>query len=131
MRGCGSAGRGPGCLDRDLAGTEFRAACAAVMKGHASTAERLPYLERFFAPIWELTGRAPRTLLDLGCGLGPLALPWMGLPPGAPYHACEVDRRSLDVVGAFLDLVGQTHQLHARDLVADGPPPVRRTSSCS
>ena len=78
----------------------FRAACADLMRSHASTAERLPYLERFFAPIWEQTGGPPRTLLDLGCGLGPLALPWMGLPPGATYHACEVDRRSLEVVGA-------------------------------
>jgi 16S rRNA (guanine(1405)-N(7))-methyltransferase len=109
----------------DLAAPEFRAACAAVMKGHASTAERLPHLERFYAPIWELAGRPPRTLLDLGCGLGPLALPWMGLPPDATYHACDVDRRSLDVVDAFLDLVGQVHELHARDLVAEGPPRIR------
>ena len=56
----------------------FRAACADVLRSHASTAERLPYIDRFFAPIWGLTGGAPRTLLDLGCGLGPLALPWMG-----------------------------------------------------
>jgi 16S rRNA (guanine(1405)-N(7))-methyltransferase len=36
-----------------------------------------------------------------------------------------VDRRSLDVVDAFLDLVGQAHEVHARDLVADGPPRIR------
>jgi 16S rRNA (guanine(1405)-N(7))-methyltransferase len=103
----------------------FRAACAEAMRSHASTAERLPLLERFYAPIWELTGGPPRTLLDLGCGLGPVALPWMGLPPEAAYHACDVDRRSLEVVGAFLDLVGQPHELHARDLVATDPPPIR------
>jgi 16S rRNA (guanine(1405)-N(7))-methyltransferase len=103
----------------------FRAACVDVMRSHASTAERLPYLERFYPPIWELTGGPPRKLVDLGCGLGPLALPWMGLPPGATYHACEVDRRSLEVAGQFLELVGQPHELHARDLVADGAPPIR------
>ena len=27
--------------------------------------------------------------------------------------------------GEFLALVGQPHAIHARDLVADGPPPVR------
>ena len=102
----------------------FRAACADVLRSHASTAERLPYIEGFFARIWELTGGAPRTLLDLGCGLGPLALPWMGLSPEATYHACEVDRRSLEVVDAFLDLVGQPHAVHARDLVASGGPPI-------
>lgn len=102
----------------------FRAACLAVMGGHASTNERLLYIDGFFAPIWELTGGAPRTLLDLGCGLGPLALPWMALSPDATYHACEVDRRSLEVVDAFLDLVGQPHAVHARDLVANGGPPI-------
>jgi len=109
----------------DSSDAAFRAACLAVMRGHASTNERLPDLDRFFAPIWELTGGTPRTLLDLGCGLGPLALPWMGLSPEATYHACEVDRRSLEVVDAFLDLVGQPHAVDARDLVADGPPPIR------
>ena len=109
----------------DLAEPAFRAACAEVLRGHASTAERLPHVERFYAPIWELIGGPPGTLLDLGCGLGPLALPWMGLPHAATYHACDVDGRSLEVSGEFLELVGQPHAIHARDLVADGPPPVR------
>jgi 16S rRNA (guanine(1405)-N(7))-methyltransferase len=95
------------------------------MRTHASTAERLPYLGRFYEPIWELTGGPPHALLDLGSGLGPLALPWMGLPPDATYHASDVDHRSLEVVDAFLELVGQPHAIHPRDLVSDGPPPVR------
>ena len=109
----------------DLADDAFRAACVEVMRGHASTNERLPYLEHFYAPIWELTGGPPRTLLDLGSGLGPLGLPWMGLSPTTTYHACDVDRRSLEVAGEFLELVGQPHALHAHDLVADWLPPVR------
>jgi 16S rRNA (guanine(1405)-N(7))-methyltransferase len=79
----------------------------------------------FFASIWGLTDGPPRTLLDLGCGLGPLAVPWMALPRASTYHACDVDRRSLQVAGEFLELVGQPHEAHARDVVADGPPPVR------
>ena len=102
----------------------FRAACAEAMRGHASTAERLPYLERFYAPHLGARRVSRRALLDLGCGLGPLALPWMGLPPEATYHVCDVDRRSLAVAGEFLELVGQPHELHARDLVADGGPSV-------
>jgi 16S rRNA (guanine(1405)-N(7))-methyltransferase len=108
----------------DLTAATFRAACADAMRAHASTAERLPHLARFFASVWELTGGAPRALLDLGCGLGPLALPWMGLSPTAAYHACDVDLRSLEVAGGFLELVGQPSAVHACDVVADGPPSV-------
>ena len=108
--------------DGDLTDPSLRLACADALRTHASTAERLPHLERFYAPIWELTGGPPQALLDLGCGLGPLALPWMGLPGTATYHACDVDRRSLEVAGEFLELVGQPHVLHTSDLVADGPP---------
>jgi 16S rRNA (guanine(1405)-N(7))-methyltransferase len=108
----------------DLADETFRAACVELMRGHASTAERLPHLERFYAAIWGTTG-PPGAVLDIGCGLGPLALPWMGLDRDATYHAVDVDRRALEVAGDFLALVGQPHATHTTDLVADGPPPDR------
>ncbi len=31
-----------------------------------------------------------RRVADLACGFNPLALPWMGLPAGASYYACDV-----------------------------------------
>lgn len=96
---------------------EFRAACAEAMRGHASTRERLPHLDAFFADIWSVTGR-PRRVLDLGCGLNPLALPWMGLGD-ATYDAVDVDERPLAAVREFLSLVGQPHRVTHRDLVAD------------
>ena len=108
----------------DLGDEPFRAACRTALARHASTAERLPHLDRFFAPIWDVTG-VPATVLDLGCGLGPLMLPWMGLPADATYRACDVDRRSLEVVDGFLSLVGQQASVAARDVVAAGPPPGR------
>jgi 16S rRNA (guanine(1405)-N(7))-methyltransferase len=109
----------------DLADEAFRAACRTALARHASTAERLPHLDRFFPPIWELTGGPPRTLVDLGCGLGPLSLPWMGLAADATYRACDADRRSLAVVEGFLALVGQPAAVEACDLVEAGPPPGR------
>ena len=99
---------------------DFRAACAEAMRGHASTRERLPHLETFFADIWSVTGR-PRRLLDLGCGLNPLALPWMGLE-AATYEAVDVDERPLATVREFLSLVGQPHRVTHRDLVAAPTP---------
>jgi 16S rRNA (guanine(1405)-N(7))-methyltransferase len=99
----------------------FRDACRRALAGHASTAERVPHLDEFFGPIWELTGEPPRRLLDLGCGLGPLMLPWMGLARDARYVAIDVDRRALSVADAFLDLVEQPHAVAANDLVRDVP----------
>ena len=104
----------------DLTDPAFRAACADALARHASTRERAADLDRFYRDIWTHTG-VPGSVMDLGCGLGPVALPWMGLPPAATYVAIDVDRRHLALVGEFLDLVGQPHRTEARDLVVDPP----------
>jgi 16S rRNA (guanine(1405)-N(7))-methyltransferase len=109
-----------GAWSGDRSDPALRAACADALRGHASTRERVPYLDTFYAGIWAVTG-VPDRLLDLGCGLGPLALPWMGLPEDATYVASDVDRQPLATVGAFLELVGQPHRVEVRDLVADAP----------
>ena len=103
-----------------LVAPTFRAACADALRAHASTRERLPHLDAFYAGIWALTG-VPRRLLDLGCGLNPLTLPWMGLAADATYSALDVDRRPLATVEAFLALVGQPHSIQTRDVV-EAPP---------
>lgn len=97
----------------------FRVACARAMAAHASTRERLPHLDAFYAGIRARTG-VPHRVLDLGCGLNPLALPWMGFGH-ATYLAFDVDARPLETVGAFLQLVGQPHAVEQRDLVSDPP----------
>jgi 16S rRNA (guanine(1405)-N(7))-methyltransferase len=106
-----------GSLEADA----FRDACRAALATHASTRERLPVLADFYAGIWERTGGPPSRLADLGCGLNPLALPWMGLPPDTNYLAVEADRRTLELVSGFLDLVGQPHEVRGTDLVTDPP----------
>jgi 16S rRNA (guanine(1405)-N(7))-methyltransferase len=45
----------------------------------------------------------------------------MGLAPDATYRASDVDRRSLDTVARFLELVGQPHRAELRDVVTDPP----------
>lgn len=105
----------------DLADPAFRAACREILATHASTRERLPSLDVFYARIWEATGGPPSSLLDLGCGVGPLALPWMGLPDATSVHAVDVDAAQLTMVGAFLALVGQPHMVEAMDLAAHAP----------
>ncbi len=104
----------------DLAAPAFRAACAHALRSHASTRERLASLDAFYAGIWSATG-VPGRVIDIGCGLNPLALPWMGLAREAVYLASDVDRRPLSVVAPFLELVGQPHEVEVRDVVANPP----------
>lgn len=105
--------------DGDLTGPAFRAACADVMRSHVSTRERIPHLDTFYMRIWDTTG-VPGTLLDLGCGLGPLALPWMGIGD-ATYLASDVDQRPLASVDAFFGVIGQPHDVRPVDAVAEIP----------
>lgn len=103
----------------DLERPEFRTACAAALAAHASTRERVPHLDAFYAGIWAHTGM-PRRILDLGCGLAPLSLAWMGVGDAA-YLAVDADLRPLTTVRDFLALVGQPNEVRTVDLVADVP----------
>lgn len=97
----------------------LRAASLAAMRRHASTSERLAHLEGFYPAIWEHTG-IPTSVLDLGCGLHPLALPWMGIGL-AHYAAVDVDAGTLAEVAGFLAAVEQPHRATTADLVIDPP----------
>jgi 16S rRNA (guanine(1405)-N(7))-methyltransferase len=98
----------------------LRGACRAVMARHASTRERLPILETFFAET--LAGIAPvRSVLDVACGLNPLAIPWMPLAPGATYLACDIYRDMMDFVGAFLALLGVRGRAFVCDVIHEPP----------
>ncbi len=116
FRGAAPAG---GAWPSDLADPGLRAACLEAMRTHASTRERIGNLERFYPRIWEHTG-VPRSILDLGCGLNPLALPWMAIGD-AHYEAIDVDERPLGSVREFLAAVGQPHEARPADLVTTIP----------
>jgi 16S rRNA (guanine(1405)-N(7))-methyltransferase len=100
----------------------MRDACRRALERHASTRERIGELERFYGAAWDAVGAVPESVLDLACGLNPLALPFMGLDARAHYAACDVDGRVLDEVEAFLTLVGQPHRTWTCDLVTGAPP---------
>jgi 16S rRNA (guanine(1405)-N(7))-methyltransferase len=97
-----------------------RAACRDAMRGHTSTRERLPILDRFYAET--LADLPPiRSVLDVGCGLNPLAIPWMGLPHGATYTCCDVDGALVDFLSSFFLLGGIAGHAELRDVV-HAPP---------
>jgi 16S rRNA (guanine(1405)-N(7))-methyltransferase len=84
---------------------EIEAACREVLAGHSSTRERLPILERFYGAIHEAAGGAC-SILDLGCGLNPLALPWMRLGPAPRYSALDIDAERVRFLNRYLLLAG-------------------------
>jgi 16S rRNA (guanine(1405)-N(7))-methyltransferase len=99
---------------------EVRAACREILARHSSTRERLPLLDRFYPAIFALTGR-PASILDLGCGLNPLALPWMDLPPGARYVPLDIDAGRVAFLNRTLALAGLEPLARCQDLLARPP----------
>jgi 16S rRNA (guanine(1405)-N(7))-methyltransferase len=99
----------------------LRESCRAIMAYHASTRERLPILDEFFATT--LADLAPvRSVLDVACGLNPLAIPWMPLAPGAAYYAYDIYRDMIGFIDGFMRLVGVNGQAQARDMLQFIPP---------
>lgn len=94
--------------------------CRRAMQQHASTRERLPILEKIFSQA--LAPLAPVTsLLDLACGLNPLALPWMPLAADAPYYACDIYSDQMEFLNRFLAHVGRPGRADLCDLTAELP----------
>ena len=91
-----------------------------LMRAHASTRERLGVLDAFYAEIFAITG-TPRRVLDLACGFGPLALPWLGLPPDAEYHAFDVDARYVALAETCLRVYGVEGSAALCDVAAEPP----------
>jgi len=86
----------PSSLDSD----QIRQFCLKQMESHASTAERLPILESFFAACLEPITPV-KSVLDLACGLNPLAIPWMPLKENFSYQACDIYLDMLILIEAF------------------------------
>ncbi len=99
---------------------EERALCAAALQQHLSTRERWPYLPRFYAEIFARTG-VPGTLLDLACGLGPLSLPWMGLPASTRLLAYDIHEPRVALLDGYLRARGQPGGAELRDIVLRPP----------
>jgi 16S rRNA (guanine(1405)-N(7))-methyltransferase len=101
---------------------DLRRTCAQVLAHHASTRERLDILDEFYATV--LADLPPvRSVLDLACGLNPLAIPWMDLPDGATYYAYDIYEDMVDFLRAFMHLTQVDGQAAACDVLGRCPKP--------
>lgn len=107
---------------------EIKAACRQILEMHSSTRERLPILDLFYTDIFAITGR-PSRLLDVGCGLNPLALPWMDLfhRPGQEqgvalrYVALDIDAGRVHFLNRCLALMGLEPLVRCQDALSQPP----------
>jgi 16S rRNA (guanine(1405)-N(7))-methyltransferase len=99
---------------------ERREVCRALMGAHASTRERLPILDEFYRIA--LADIAPvRSMLDVACGLNPLAIPFMPLVDGATYYACDIYTDLAAFLNRAFPLLGVTGEAWAADVTQTIP----------
>jgi len=97
--------------------------CRLVMQHQSSTRERLGILEQFYAQT--LADIAPvRSVLDIACGLNPLAIPWMPLAVDAEYYAYDMYSDMVAFLNEFLGIAGVRGNAEACDVAHD--PPTQR-----
>lgn len=94
--------------------------CKDIMRTHSSTNERLAILDEFYA---EMFASLPpvESIIDVGCGLNPLSIPWMNLSDGVRYYAYDVYTDLVAFLNRFMDLIGVKGCAEAKD-VTQHPP---------
>lgn len=106
--------------DIAIDGSQFRQTCLTIMRHHASTRERLPILQSFYATTLASLGQV-RSVFDLACGLNPLALPWMPLAADARYYACDIYADMIAFLNGFFAHAGVRGNARICDLAAGAP----------
>jgi 16S rRNA (guanine(1405)-N(7))-methyltransferase len=90
------------------------------MHAHSSTRERLPILDNFYRISLESLGRID-SVIDIACGLNPLAVLWMGLPEGVRYMAYDFYSDMTDFLSEYLCKVGVDGEAYVRNCAAFPP----------
>ena len=97
-----------------------RDALMEVMRLHTSTRERLPILERFYADILADVPTVD-SVMDIACGLNPLARDWMPLVENTTYLAYDIYDDMMRFLGDYFDLAGIPGKAEVRDVAAEPP----------
>lgn len=98
----------------------LRALALTWMQSHASTRERLSTLGNFYTDVLSDVGPID-SVIDIACGLNPLAVPWMGLAPGARYSAYDIYGDMTEFLTEYLRAAGVDGCATAIDCAANPP----------
>ncbi len=87
-------------LPNDLHHPEVNLFCRKMLLQHASTRERLPFLKEFYAQTLASIATV-HSVLDLACGMNPLAISLMPLAPEVEYAAFDIYTDLADFLNRF------------------------------
>ena len=97
----------------------FRQTCRDLMRRHASTRERLPILADFYAVLADLSDI--RVVMDIACGLNPLAAPWLPLAEPFQYIAYDIYADMIAFIVDYLKLAKIDGSATVRDVISHPP----------
>lgn len=103
-------------LPRGLDSPELRDFCLKTMNLHTSTRERLGFLDEFYQETLADLGPI-HSLLDLACGLNPLALSWLPLAGDARIEVCDIYTAMAEFLNTFFDHTGLNGRAFTCDLI--------------
>lgn len=81
---------------------EWKQVLAVILGYHLSTQERLSSMETLYDWVGVEVGGV-ESVLDIGCGFNPLALPWMGFASTTRYHAMDVPQDLMQFLQVALE----------------------------
>lgn len=98
----------------------WKSYCSALMARHASTRERLPYLEPFAAFLNPYIQQS-KIVLDLACALDPLILPWLERDSQPELICYEIQSPRIDFLNQFFKAYYPAGKAIRQDVLSDPP----------
>lgn len=98
----------------------FREASRQIMRRHLSSRERIPILEDFFNTTLAETPDI-HSIIDIACGLNPLARPWMPFNDQIEYVAYDIYNDAILFLGEYMKIAGVNGRAEVRDVLQQPP----------
>jgi 16S rRNA (guanine(1405)-N(7))-methyltransferase len=106
--------------------TRLRDFSHEILSQHHSTRERLPYIKTFFQFLFSRIEQ-PATVLDLACGLNPIALSYVDIPKGLTYFAYDLHQQRVNFINTFFKTISISAKAVWQDIIVN--PPTRSASA--